>query len=332
MSAHRSPFPIRWLAAGGAAVIAGVIGVALVLQTGGSACAAPPSTTTKSGKATFYDLAGTSGNCSFEVPADDLYVALGPSQYAEGASCGAYLDVTGPKGKVRVKVFDSCPECAPGHLDLSRTAFKKIGAEIDGIIGIKYKLVKNPSVPGPISVRIKEGASQYWFAARIDDHANLLSSVKVAGSGGSFTSAHRTDFNYWLIDGGAGPGPFKIKITDVYGRTSTVTKIKMNPGTVQKTSVRASSGSTSASSESSTESSTKKKASPAASASGAASPSASASGSASAKAKTSASPKPSPSASSASPLLESTTTDPAAGAALTDPEVALAAAEDTAAC
>ncbi|BAL86178.1 hypothetical protein AMIS_9580 [Actinoplanes missouriensis 431] len=316
-------------------MIAGIIGVALVLQTGGSACAAPPSTTTKSGKATFYELAGTSGNCSFEVPADDLYVALGPAQYAEGASCGAYLDVTGPKGKVRVKVFDSCPECAPGHLDLSRTAFKKIGAEIDGIIGIKYKLVKNPSVPGPISVRIKEGASQYWFAARIDNHANLLSSVKVASSGGGFTSAHRTDFNYWLIDGGAGPGPFKIKITDVYGRTSTVTGIKMTPGTVQKTGVRASSGSSS-STESSTASSTKKKASPSASASGAASPAASASesasGSASAKVKTSVSPKPSPSASSASPLLESATTDPAAGAAPTDPEVALAAAEDTAAC
>ncbi|GLW30739.1 expansin EXLX1 family cellulose-binding protein [Actinoplanes regularis] len=243
MSAHRRPFPTRWLAAGGAAVLAGVIGVALLLQSGGPACAVPPSTTTKTGKATFYDLAGTSGNCSFEVPADDLYVALGPDQYADGASCGAYLDVTGPKGKVRVKVFDSCPECDAGHLDLSRTAFKKIGAEVAGIISIKYKLVTNPSVPGPISVRIKEGASQYWFAARIDNHANLLSSVKVAGPGGSFKTAHRTDFNYWLIDSGAGSGPYKIKITDVYGNTTTVPGIQMKPGVVQKTSVSLSGGS-----------------------------------------------------------------------------------------
>ncbi|GIE88029.1 expansin EXLX1 family cellulose-binding protein [Actinoplanes regularis] len=243
MSAHRRPFPTRWFAAGGAAVLAGVIGVALLLQSGGPACAVPPSTTTKTGKATFYDLAGTSGNCSFEVPADDLYVALGPDQYADGASCGAYLDVTGPKGKVRVKVFDSCPECDAGHLDLSRTAFKKIGAEVSGIISIKYKLVTNPSVPGPISVRIKEGASQYWFAARIDNHANLLSSVKVAGPGGSFKTAHRTDFNYWLIDSGAGSGPYKIKITDVYGNTTTVPGIQMKPGVVQKTSVSLSGGS-----------------------------------------------------------------------------------------
>ncbi|WIM97461.1 expansin EXLX1 family cellulose-binding protein [Actinoplanes oblitus] len=236
MSAHRRPFPTRWLAAGGAAALAGIIGVALLLQTGGSACAAPPSTSTKTGKATFYELGGTTGNCSFEVPADDLYVALGPEQYAEGASCGAYLDVTGPKGKVRVKVFDSCPECQPGHLDLSRTAFKKIGAEVAGVVSIKYRLVTNPSTPGPITVQLKDGASKYWFAARIDNHGNLLSSVQVAGPGGSFKSAHRTDYNYWLIDGGAGSGPYKIKITDVYGNSTTVTGIDLDPGAVQKTS------------------------------------------------------------------------------------------------
>jgi expansin (peptidoglycan-binding protein) len=244
VSAHRRPFPTRWLAAGGAAVLAGIIGVALLLHSGGPACAAPPSTSSKSGKATFYDLGGTSGNCSFEVPADDLYVALGPGQYAEGASCGAYLDVTGPKGSVRVKVFDSCPECETGHLDLSRTAFKKIGSEVAGIIPIKYKLVTNPSVPGPVTVRIKEGASQYWFAARIDNHANLLSSVKVAGPNGTFRTAHRTDYNYWLIDSGAGSGPYKIKITDVYGNSTTVGGVKMSPGVVQRTSTSVSGRST----------------------------------------------------------------------------------------
>ncbi|MBO3739699.1 hypothetical protein J5X75_19490 [Actinoplanes sp. NEAU-H7] len=265
----------------------------MLLTNGGSACAAPPSTTTKTGKATFYDLAGTSGNCSFEVPADDLYVALGPDQYADGASCGAYLDVTGPKGKVRVKVFDSCPECPAGHLDLSRTAFQKIGAEIDGIIPIKYKLVTNPSTPAPISVRIKEGASRYWFAARIDNHANLLSTVKVASGGGSFKTAHRTDYNYWLVDGGAGPGPYKIKITDVYGNTATLTGIRMSPGTVQKTGVRLTGGSTTVTSKTTAPTPTAKATTPPATA------------------KKPAATTPSPSASVAvNPLLESAAAEP----------------------
>ncbi|KUL27303.1 expansin EXLX1 family cellulose-binding protein [Actinoplanes awajinensis] len=312
MSAHRRPFSNRWLAAGGAAVLAGIIGVALLLQTGGSACAAPPSTSAKSGKATFYDLAGTSGNCSFEVPADDLYVALGPDQYAAGASCGAYLDVTGPKGKVRVKVFDSCPECDTGHLDLSRTAFKKIGAEVAGIIPITYKLVANPSVPGPVTVRIKEGASQYWFAARIDNHANLLSSVKVSSGGGSFKTAHREDYNYWLIDSGAGSGPYKIKITDVYGNSTTVSGIDMKPGVVQKTSASISGGS------STVEKATTTKAKTTASAS--ASPAAK---------KSSPATKPTtvaPSASSVAPLLESA---PAAPGTTEDALVNLTAADAT---
>lgn len=224
----------RWLAAGGAVVLGAIVGIALLLQNGGSACAAPPATSASKGKATFYDLAGGTGNCSFpSSPADDLFVALGPAQYSAGAACGMYLDVTGPKGKVRVKVTDSCPECAAGHLDLSRTAFKKIGAEVDGIIPITYKSVTNPSVPGPISVRIKEGASQYWFAALIDNHGTQLSSVSVGGR-----AAHRESYNYWVIDSGAGPGPYKIKITDVYGRSTTVSGITMSPGKVQRTTAR----------------------------------------------------------------------------------------------
>jgi expansin (peptidoglycan-binding protein) len=229
----------RWLAAGGAVVLAAVVGLALLLQNGGSACAAPPSTSAKTGKATFYDLDGGTGNCSFpSAPSDDLFVALGPDQYSNGAACGTYLDVTGPKGKVRVKVLDSCPECDTGHLDLSRTAFKKIADEVQGIVPITYKTVKNPTVPGPLSVRIQEGASQYWFSALIDNHGNQLTSVKVAGPGGTFHTAKRADYNYWIIESGAGSGPYKLKITDLYGRTATLTGITMSPAKVQKTSAR----------------------------------------------------------------------------------------------
>lgn len=229
----------RRLAAGGAVLLAAVIGTALLLQNGGSACAAPPSTSPGKGKATFYDLGDGTGNCSFpSAPADDLFVALGPAQYSAGAACGTYLDVTGPKGKVRVKVIDSCPPCEAGHIDLSRTAFKRIGAEVAGVIPITYKTVKNPVLPAALSVRIKEGASRYWFAALIDNHGTQLTSVKVATGSGTFRSAHREDYNYWIIDSGAGPGPYKIKVSDVYGRTATLTGITMSPERTQKTSVR----------------------------------------------------------------------------------------------
>jgi expansin (peptidoglycan-binding protein) len=283
----------RWLAAGGAVILAAVLGVALLLQNTGSACAAPPSTSAKSGKATFYDLGDGTGNCSFpSSPADDLFVALGPSQYSAGAACGTYLDVTGPKGKVRVKVTDSCPECPAGHLDLSRTAFKKIGNEVAGIIPITYKTVTGVST-GPISVRIKEGSSQYWLAVLIDNHGNQLKSVTVNGK-----ATHRQDYNFWEIDAGAGRGPFKIKITDVYGHSTTAAGIKLSPGVTQKTSARLVGGGTTKASASPAP--TKKKA--------AAKPSASSAA---------------PTASSAAPALESTVV------ATPTSEVALPPAETT---
>jgi len=234
VTAHRFLSPRR-LATGGAVVLAGVVGAALLLQNGGSACAAPPAPSPRSGKATFYDLGDTTGNCSFPgAPANDLFVALGDSEYSGAAACGSYLDVTGPKGKVRVKVIDSCPPCEPGHIDLSRTAFRKIADEVTGIVPVKYRRVTDPAVPGPVSVRLKEGSSRHWFAALIDNHANPLTSVKVASGGGGFRTAHREDYNYWIIDGGAGAGPFTLKLTDVTGRTRTVSGIKLSPGITQK--------------------------------------------------------------------------------------------------
>ncbi|MFI7374726.1 expansin EXLX1 family cellulose-binding protein [Actinoplanes sp. NPDC049668] len=303
MTGHRLLAP-RWLATGGAVLLAGVLGVAILLQNGGSACAAPPSSAKHKGKATFYDLAGTQGNCSTKPPADDLYVALGRTEYSGAMACGAYLDVTGPKGKVRVKVFDSCPPCAAGHLDLSRTAFNRIGKEIDGIIPITYRAVPNAPAPGPLSITFVEGTSQYYWAVTIDNHSNPIRSVQAKGPGGGWKKAALQDYNVWIIDGQTGSGPFQVRMTDIYGKTITAKNIKLQPQKRQTTSVRFATGS---STEAAPAAPAKKKPSP--------SPS-------------KASPSPSTSASSAAPLLESTTQ----AAAPAQDEVALAAAEPMASC
>ena len=232
----------RWLAAGGIAVLAGVLGIALLLQTGAEpACAAPPTGgTVHQGKATFYDMAGGTGNCSFpSLPANDLFVALGADEYANGAACGSYLDVTGPKGKVRVKVVDSCPPCTEdGHIDLSRTAFGKIADHVTGIIPVTYKAVVNPPVPGPLGIRFESGSSRYWFAFNIDNHGNPLRTVQVrTGSGGAFASAARQKHNVWVVEGG-GAGPFTVRMTDVYGRRATATGVRLAPGAPQKLAAR----------------------------------------------------------------------------------------------
>jgi expansin (peptidoglycan-binding protein) len=229
----------RRLTAGGSTLLAAVLGTVLLLQNGGSAGAAPPASSPKKGVATYFFLEGTLGNCSYpRPPADDLYVALGPDQYAGAASCGTYLDVTGPKGKVRVKVIDSCPECPTGHLDLSLTAFKRIANPVAGKVRITYRTVPGATTPGPISLRVQETSSRYWLSLLVDNHAHQLASVKIATRSTGFRTAHREQWNYWTIPSGLGNGPFRVKITDIYGRTVTVPHVKLAPGKTQKTSAR----------------------------------------------------------------------------------------------
>ena len=236
---HRRRIPAaRWLIAGaGGLVVATVLSLALVVQASGSpACAAPPlAGTAHSGKATHFD-GSKGGNCSYGPPASNLYVALGPSEYSQGAACGGYIDVKGPKGTVRVKVVDQCPECPAGHLDLSEAAFAKIGVLNDGIIPITYQGVRDVAGLGPVQIRIKDGASQYWLAVLADNVGAPLKSMEVKTSAG-WSALHQTDYNYWLDDNGAGQGPFTLRLTDVYGRQATVSGITLSPLKTQTTNV-----------------------------------------------------------------------------------------------
>jgi len=234
-----------WWVAAGVGLSAAVVTVALVAQSGSPACAAgaltapPAAGTTYNGKATFYDLAGTLGNCSFDPPADDLFVALSPGEYADGAACGGYLDVTGPRGnKIRVKVIDSCPPCEDGHIDLSRTAFGKLADHDTGIIQLSYRVASNPSVPS-LSFKLKDDASQFFFSMLVDNPGNALSVVEVNGR-----RLSRTNDNHWVANSGLGSGPFTVKLTDVAGRKATVEGIRLAPGQTQRTNVSMSGGGT----------------------------------------------------------------------------------------
>jgi expansin (peptidoglycan-binding protein) len=202
------------------------------------------------GKATFYAATGA-GNCSFDAVSNPLVVALGPTEYRAGAACGGYLDVTGPKGSVRVKVVDQCPECPAGHIDLSREAFAKIGNTGDGIVPVTYRTVANPAVPGPLTVRVKEGSSQYWLALRFDNHGNALTAAEIK-VGDGFQRLSRTDYNYWIDQTGAGNGPFTVRLTDSAGHQTTVPGVRLSVATVQRTGVSMYSGAAAAAAASAT--------------------------------------------------------------------------------
>jgi expansin (peptidoglycan-binding protein) len=190
---------------------------------------------TVSGIATHYVLTGLP-NCSYpSPPSDQLFVALSPAEYNAAGGCGGYLQVNGPDGSVRVEVIDQCPECATGHLDLSEPAFAKLSPLGAGLINVSYTYLTDPALPGPISMEVKSGSSRYWLALLADNTGNPLASVQVQNSSGSWIGMARADYNYWIAPGGAGSGPFTVRLTDTAGNQTTVSGITLSAGTVQTT-------------------------------------------------------------------------------------------------
>jgi expansin (peptidoglycan-binding protein) len=168
------------------------------------------------GEGTYYDATGA-GNCSFDPSPQDLMVAaMNHTDYAQAALCGAYVEVTGPKGTATVKIVDRCPECATGDIDLSKQAFALIADLVAGRVPIRWRIV-GPDLQGPIVYRFKEGSNPYWTAVQIRNHRNPIASLEYRISGGTFKSIPRTDYNYFVEDQGMGAGPYTFRVTDIYG-------------------------------------------------------------------------------------------------------------------
>jgi expansin len=233
----------RWLplGLGGAAVAAAaVIAVVLTQVASPQACAAAvpalAAGTQVTGTATHYVLPPAGGNCSYPAPpAGGLFVALSPAEYDAAAACGSYLAVTGPGGSVRAEVIDQCPPCQAGHIDLSETAFAKLAPLAAGLIHVTYRVIADPALPGPVSLRVKEGSSAYWLALLPINTGNPVASVEVRSASRGWQELVRADYNYWIAASGMGPGPFTVRITDTRGHHATLTGIGLDPGAVQTT-------------------------------------------------------------------------------------------------
>jgi expansin (peptidoglycan-binding protein) len=187
------------------------------------------------GKATHYGPA-QGGYCGYPRLPSVYTVAAGPDLYQGSGGCGAYLDITGPNGvTIRAKVDNECPECGPGHLDLTDEAFERLAPLAAGIIPISYRVVVNPPLEHPLLVKVMEAASQWWLAVLIDNTGNRLRSVSVR-SGGMWQPLRREDYDFWTRHQ-ADDGPFNLQVEDIEGHVAVLKDIRLAPGRVQDTSV-----------------------------------------------------------------------------------------------
>ncbi|CAG8474418.1 7374_t:CDS:2, partial [Dentiscutata heterogama] len=98
-----------------------------------------------SGDGTYYDPGVGIGSCGWQNYDSELVAAMNAPQYGiyadpgDSPVCGKCIQITGPKGTVKVKVVDKCPVCKSGDIDMSSTAFKQIANLDDGRVKITWK-------------------------------------------------------------------------------------------------------------------------------------------------------------------------------------------------
>jgi len=173
-----------------------------------------------SGEATYYTFADGSGNCLFDPTPDDLMVgAMNNSDYGDSWVCGECVSLTGPDGTIRIRIVDRCPECLPGDIDLSPSAFSLIADLSRGRVPITWEVVPC-EVTGPIEYHFKDGSNQWWTAVQIRNHRNAVAGLEVL-VGGTFTPVPRFLYNYFVDTAGMGPGPYTFRVTDVHGNVLT---------------------------------------------------------------------------------------------------------------
>jgi expansin (peptidoglycan-binding protein) len=186
----------------------------------------PAETTVYSGEATYYAADGR-GSCSFDATPQNLMVAaIDDDEYfrfrgfGQATLCGAFIEVSGPKGKVVVRIVDRCPDagCKSGHVDMSPQAFDRIAERIQGRVPITWRLVF-PAQTGPIQFRFKEGSNQWWTAVQLRNHRTPIARLEYRNGQGQWVDVARTEYNYFVAPSGMGTGPYTFRVTDIYGRT-----------------------------------------------------------------------------------------------------------------
>lgn len=186
--------------------------------------------------ATYYDNGYTNTCCNLDdIAAGYDVAAINEYDYNNGLMAGAYLEVTGPKGKVNVLVTDLMPyagnenNCTVGALDLNENTFAKIADRIDGKVNISWKVIAFPTT-GPVQYKFKDTSSQWWCEVQVRNQRYPVAKCEIKNSDGTYTELPRKEYNYFAAANGLGTGPYTFRVTDIYGQVVEDAGIALTPG------------------------------------------------------------------------------------------------------
>ena len=162
-------------------------------------------------------------NIASMSPATATYFAAipGTNGFDSKGHCGDCVQITGQNGTTIIAtITDECPygsdggntvcgNNAQGHLDLSKSAFDRLGYSVGNPTGTNWRYVACP-VSGNVKVRVKPGNNNEIF---IENVITALMTVTIDGA-----NASRTSYGAWHVNA-AIPAGATITATDRAGRT-----------------------------------------------------------------------------------------------------------------
>lgn len=182
-------------------------------------CILEPKGTVHTGEGTYYD-GGYVGGCAMLDPVSRDYriVAMNTADYNNAQLAGAFLEVTGELGTIKMLVTDLLPEGKKGDLDLHIDAFPLIAPAIKGRVPVSWKIIPlDTAENAPVCYKWKEGTTEFWCGVQVRNHRYPITRLEYLNENGQFVEIPRQQYNYFESKE-MGKGPFTFRITDIYGQ------------------------------------------------------------------------------------------------------------------
>lgn len=178
-----------------------------------------PKGTIHTGDGTFYGGGYVGGHAMLDPVSHDYWiVAMNHSDYNSAQLAGAYIEVTGELGSIKMLVTDELPEGKKGDLDLYVDAFPLIAPAEKGRVPVSWKIIPLDSAENaPISFKYKEGSTEFWCGVQVRNHRYPITKLEYLNAQGEFVEVERRPYNYFESRE-MGAGPFTFRITDIYGQ------------------------------------------------------------------------------------------------------------------
>ena len=170
-----------------------------------------------------------------EIPpkAQKMFAAINSAQWEEGAHCGRCVRVwcTDSFCQTRfrpyvLKLYDKCPECSYGDLDMSEEAYEMVTGRWPHRLQIGWEFLSREECNAAfdhgdeIRMDLKDSWNQWYRGFYFSMAADLIESIRLDGR-----SLTPSQFGFWEDFSGAelGDGPFTFELTSVAGETLKVT-------------------------------------------------------------------------------------------------------------